>query len=70
MAPTAMPSGAEVPNRWTPVQEGVGHPNMYQETRGGRYIDQMPFNLHHYAPPLCDMGDYSLRSFLPGQNVR
>ena len=70
MAPTTMPSGAQVQNHWTPVQEGVGHANMYQEARGGHYIDQMPFGLHHCAPPLCDMGVYSLRSFLPGQNVR
>ena len=67
MAPTAIPSGAQVQNHWTPVQAGVGLANTYQETRG-RYMDQMQFN--HCSPPVSDMSVYSLHSFLPGHNVR
>jgi len=66
-APTAMASGAQVQNHWTPVQAGVGQANTYQETRGGRYIDQMQFD--HCSPPVSDTSVYSLQSFLPGHNA-
>ena len=43
MAPTAMPSGVQDPQMH--VSAGVGQDNTYQETRRGRHIGQMPFNL-------------------------
>ena len=71
MAPTAMPSSVQ----HTQMQgyAGVGQANTDQETRGGRFIDQMLFNPHkghNCASPVNDMNTDSLGSFLPGHSVR
>ena len=68
MAPTAMPGDVQHPQEY--VYAGVGQENTYQETRGGRYSDQMPFDLHRCASPVNNMNAHSLRSFLPGHSVR
>lgn len=75
-----MSSSSQIPghpqqDRQTRVQLGIGQAHMCQETSGASNSGQMPFDLHHRAPPVHDTNAYApldgeLHSFTPGHGVR
>lgn len=74
--PTAGPSGTQLQSRHRMrVQLGVGQAYTYQGTIGGRYRDQIPFNLDHGAYPVDDLTVYpphssgELHPLLSGHSV-